>query len=391
MNGLKKSVISFTFITTFCCASCFAKKEATFNVGEADSTSDLSGVSPLSTSGSTSYSSYLKHYFDNLTVNFGMNYLGSCGYVALGMILSYFDAFYSSTFVPSSYDVISSNNTSNLIDRRNSPGIKHDDFATMGYDSSYASSHLNTVDYLSYILAIENVSLHAKLISIANYLGYYDLSNPIYPASSTMSERVDVLTYYLENVLSLASTSYSIVTYTAPGNYSSIQSVIQEQIAEFIDDGYPVLISLTSSSNNKLGVSKHAAVAYDYNNSSLYYHPGLSGEDYSTHMTPSFGNYPYVYNYMVLIPSFTGNPGFNYSVEHFPDVIPNRFNDSEVNWESTHQHLFSNYIDYNDSPHQAFCNCGDYKLEGHTLVLSPDPLNPYITGHKCIKCNRRFP
>lgn len=64
---------------------------------------------------------------------------------------------------------------------------------------------------------------------------------------------------------------------------------------------------------------------------------------------------------------------------------------AEVNWESTHQHLFSNYIDYNDSSHQAFCNCGDYKLEGHTLVLSPDPLNPYITGHKCIKCNRRFP
>ena len=39
------------------------------------------------------YTTYLQAYFDNLNHNLGKNYQGSCCYVALGMILSYYDTF----------------------------------------------------------------------------------------------------------------------------------------------------------------------------------------------------------------------------------------------------------------------------------------------------------
>lgn len=35
----------------------------------------------------SNYDSFLDLYFDNLTSNFGMNYKGSCGYVAMAMML----------------------------------------------------------------------------------------------------------------------------------------------------------------------------------------------------------------------------------------------------------------------------------------------------------------
>lgn len=39
------------------------------------------------------YDTYVKNYFAGLTQNFGANIKGSCGYVSLGMLLSYYDSF----------------------------------------------------------------------------------------------------------------------------------------------------------------------------------------------------------------------------------------------------------------------------------------------------------
>ena len=55
-----------------------------------------------------------------------MNYKGSCGYVAIGMLLSYYDTFLSDDIIPEQYDVISAGNETDMVQRRNSPGIKKD-------------------------------------------------------------------------------------------------------------------------------------------------------------------------------------------------------------------------------------------------------------------------
>lgn len=52
-----------------------------------------------------------------------MNYKGSCGYVAIGMILSYYDTFLDDSIIPEQYDMVSNGYDDNIILRRNSPGI----------------------------------------------------------------------------------------------------------------------------------------------------------------------------------------------------------------------------------------------------------------------------
>ena len=46
------------------------------------------------------YDSFLVSYFDNLTYNYGVNYKGSCGYVAIAMLLSYYDTALCDAIIP---------------------------------------------------------------------------------------------------------------------------------------------------------------------------------------------------------------------------------------------------------------------------------------------------
>ena len=41
----------------------------------------------------SSYDSYMEAYFRGLKRNFGYNKIGTCGYVAIGMLLSYYDSY----------------------------------------------------------------------------------------------------------------------------------------------------------------------------------------------------------------------------------------------------------------------------------------------------------
>lgn len=82
-------------------------------VGESYKSSDtyLSNISH--------YSNFKNHYFDNLTYNFGVNYKGSCGYVAMAMLLSYYDTYISDDIVDEQYDIVSSGYEKNMIDSAN--------------------------------------------------------------------------------------------------------------------------------------------------------------------------------------------------------------------------------------------------------------------------------
>ena len=71
------------------------------------------------------YSDFKSFYFDNLTQNFGMNYKGSCGYVAIGMMLSYYDTLLSDDIIPERYDVNSVGTTKSLTQSRNIKGCYH--------------------------------------------------------------------------------------------------------------------------------------------------------------------------------------------------------------------------------------------------------------------------
>ena len=147
-------------------------------------------------SATKTYNTYLEAYFSNLTENFGENYKGSCGYVAMGMILSYFDNYYSDEIVPEEYDVRSSGIGRNMIIRNSSPGVMKDDYLYAEYGK--LSKDVTAQEYYNYLLSYERYSLHAKLILYANNIqGLYDFNDQNNPCGITMSEMDNVIKCYL--------------------------------------------------------------------------------------------------------------------------------------------------------------------------------------------------
>ena len=50
------------------------------------------------------YDNFMESYFDNLTTTHGHNTIGSCGYVAIDMLLCYYDTYLNDDIVPDDYD-----------------------------------------------------------------------------------------------------------------------------------------------------------------------------------------------------------------------------------------------------------------------------------------------
>lgn len=97
---------------------------------------------------------YASYYFSNLRDNFGNNAFGSCGYVSIGMLLSFYDVYWDDNIIENTYDVVSNY----TIDRQpladfylvpsnaDSPGIK--------FEPSSLFSDATVEEYLS--IATEN-------------------------------------------------------------------------------------------------------------------------------------------------------------------------------------------------------------------------------------------
>lgn len=51
-------------------------------------------------------SNYASYYFFNLRENFGNNAFGTCSYVSLGMLLSFYDTYWDDSIIPEEYDAI---------------------------------------------------------------------------------------------------------------------------------------------------------------------------------------------------------------------------------------------------------------------------------------------
>jgi len=92
---------------------------------------------------------YASYYFSNLRENFGNNVFGSCGYISVGMLLSFYDAYWDDDFIANSYDVKSTYTSTMqpLADfylvpsNADSPGIK--------FEPSSLINNVNIEEYLN--------------------------------------------------------------------------------------------------------------------------------------------------------------------------------------------------------------------------------------------------
>ena len=134
------------------------------------------------------FDTFVEAYYRGLTNNFGNNIFGSCSFVASGMLLSYYDTYLSDVFIPENYDVNSFSFGTNMIDERDSPGVVNDE-PNIAIDVVRENEDLEFGDYTleqclqiyEYFSESNNTfttrSLHAKLILMANDMGYFDSNN----------------------------------------------------------------------------------------------------------------------------------------------------------------------------------------------------------------------
>ncbi|MBQ7914698.1 MAG: hypothetical protein IJZ28_03915 [Clostridia bacterium] len=236
------------------------------------------------TSNIYSYDSFLVSYFDNLTQNFGYNYKGTCGYVAIGMLLSYYDTFYDDNIIPEQYDVVSLGTGTNMITRRNSPGVVRD-YIVSPYDSTDITYgfDLTAEEYFAEMQDISDTSLHAKLITLGEELGYYNYDNDDGPGGITLGiQLVNILNKYLTEIRDYTQT----VAYTIyPGSGTTHESIRNWVIFQ-LRINRPVILMLRNSDNKG-----HVVIAYDYDEStdSIYCHFGWDAG--RTHINPETTEY----------------------------------------------------------------------------------------------------
>ncbi len=262
----------------------------------------------------SSYSSNLNHYnnsmaayFDNLTYNFGQNDKGSCCYVALGMMLSYYDTFLNDDIIPEQYDVISTGVGTDMTQRRNSPGILRDILVNPENPSERRSQYigkLSTKEYYLKLYSMVNQSLHAKLISYSiKDLNYLDAEGS--SLGSGVVEMQKILTdEYFKNLVPLVNDKDYSVNFIGYDPFIEDSHAVKDRetliayIISNIKKGNPVWIGVS----NKTGNRRHACVAYDYNENTgdIYCHMGWGAS--TTHVTIESQGY---YNYdLALIIDF---------------------------------------------------------------------------------------
>ena len=285
-------------------------------------------------------------YFLNLNANIGNNNEtnATCGYVALAMLLDYYDTFLNDNIVAEKYDVYGNSSSS--------PGTLYE------LDSGLPTNSVGS--YYNYLRNnYKNSSLHAYLILLHKNALYY---NP-FPLASTYAKEfgtkqaqlAGLATNYLTNLGMQNSCSvvyYGSQSNPGPNEYSKTQ-VISFIINE-IDNGYPVVC----------GFNGHARIVYGYTDDYKFImHNGYTNLTNEEFYIGSDG--------MGINTSEIGfvSLHFNYSHSHSYNYINS--NSLHYCYCGDHIHDYtSNYVYHSSNYHKSYCPCGAYILELHSYRIN---------------------
>lgn len=242
--------------------------------------------------------SYAANYYSSLINYFGYNSQDTCAYVALGMLLTYYDSFKHDNFVPDNLIVKSEEGESGYPLLYGSPGNL--------YEKTLVTNYANqNKTYTQFINDHKNQSLHAYLISLGmgSSLNFYNSSNLRTGGTEslgiTSSQLLSLLIHYLYSVRGFTIRQVTIITKFVEDGHSA-DSIRSEMISK-ITAGVPVLYfgyKYSSNSGNEniiAGGIGHAMIAYDYDasNGNIYVHKGLNFEESSDALESTLSNSGY--------------------------------------------------------------------------------------------------
>ena len=291
-------------------------------------------------------SSPMRNYFYNLRGNYGFNSMGTCAYVALGMLFTYYDAYYNDNLVPEEYEVHGNLTTLDAYTTAVSPGsweIRRYPTAT-----NY-NAYVNNM-YSEY----GDKSLHANLLKLGYDMGYDN--------GLSMPEVLDLLEEYLADNSSIDDDRWMInyvynekYAQKVPGeNYTYSEKLLQSVI-NLVNIDIPVYLALATSD------FAHAVIAYDYdeNTDTLYAHFGQ--ENTKIHYNV-FEEYDYIMGYLTLNPKDLHSHSNNYD-------LGNSSNRTEICSCSlpNHKHSYT-YKSISTTQHIKKCVCGYSTTQSHRFT-----------------------
>lgn len=218
---------------------------------------------------------YAAYYFSNLRDNFANNVFGSCGYVSIGMLLSFYDAYWDDSIVSNEYDVTSNFSTSHDIGAdfylvpsdTTSPGIR--------FESSSLFDDYDIDDYLSYASSNQNTYFQFKLFELSKNCFNYISNNDLSLSSEDIYQLLD---YYFHTYKNYSNTQIVVDLYA-----NSNQTTLKKNVIANILSGIPSILTV----KNPTTLDTHTVVAYDYDPSTteIYVHTGWKDETTNTALT----------------------------------------------------------------------------------------------------------
>ena len=208
--------------------------------------------------------SFASVYFSHLNENIPYNVKGTCSFVALSMLLSYYDNYIHSYIV---WGDMKAQTVVNIEDETisrdfQSPGVTYaplNEIKNLSNSAyiSYVEDH--AYDYLDMLLMKNSYNLY----------GTYYLDNQSRPFGLSYSQQADLLDYYLWSDCHLGT---NLTPHYLP--YGTSEDVLIDKIKEQIDAGHPVIVNA-----QYVNFGGHTAVAYDYDDNDIYVHFGWKDEN----------------------------------------------------------------------------------------------------------------
>lgn len=212
---------------------------------------------------------YSTQYFYNLKENFGNNVQGTCSYVAIGMLLSYYDTYLDDAFIPEEYDVASLFESQVSFTKdfdfpafdANSPGIKSEPFDEV--------LNLNKKEYLNYIEETKNIYFQSKLIDLGLHNIIYSFNEDSRDSLGMTFEQIQYFLDYYVHIYRSIDNQPRIRNISIFGENSN-ESNVKTFVLNKVKSGIPVILRAKSSS-----IGTHAFIAYDCDsNGRIYVHTG---------------------------------------------------------------------------------------------------------------------
>ena len=255
---------------------------------------------------------YASYYFKNLRENFGNNVYGSCAYVSIGMLLSFYDAYWDDSFIANSYDLNSTYNSvsqsyadfSLVPSDAESPGIRFEPMSMLPEN--------NVDEYLNVAAQNSNLYFQFKLFDLAKeHFGSFSLDGSQGTMGMNSQEIYDFLDYYIHGYKGYSNTDVVTNLYI-----SSDDSLMKSNVVTNVENGNPVILVVKQPNT----VKAHSVVAYDYNSGSgeIYVHTGWRDETNNialTHVSLSDLGYTEIVSAISLQVNSSKNLGHKYYSE----------------------------------------------------------------------------